>query len=251
MQTAISTNFSRYPSMSNSCFKFKKFEIHQDRCAMKVGTDGVLLGAWAEGGKRILDIGCGTGLISLMMAQRFPLSHITGIDIDSDACLQASENITASPLASQIEIVCSPVQDFNAPRFDSIVSNPPFFVNSLASPDAKRNLARHSSSLPFSDLFAGVDRLLAENGVFSAIIPIEAEEEFSSEAFLRRLRPHRRILVKTTSRKRPKRVLMSFSRGSVPPVNGEVFGATSTLLQLDGKPTDWYQELTADFYVSL
>lgn len=113
-------------------FKFKQFEIHQDRCAMKVGTDGVLLGAWAPGGKRILDVGSGTGLISLMMAQRFPEAQVLGIDMDGEACEEAAENVAASPFADRVEIECCRLQDYHsAESFDAIVSNPPFFLNSL------------------------------------------------------------------------------------------------------------------------
>lgn len=97
-------------------FRFKQFEIEQDRCAMKVGTDGVLLGAWAQGGRRILDIGSGTGLISLMMAQRFPEAEVVGIDMDADACGQARENVMASPFRDRVEIECCRLQDFGELR---------------------------------------------------------------------------------------------------------------------------------------
>lgn len=166
-------------------FRFKQFEIEQDRCAMKVGTDGVLLGAWAQGGRRILDIGSGTGLISLMMAQRFPEAEVVGIDMDADACGQARENVMASPFRDRVEIECCRLQDFGGAGvsktaealetaeglkadgvFDAIVSNPPFFVDSLKNPDSKRTMARHTDSLPFRDLFAGVKRLLSDE-VFS------------------------------------------------------------------------------------
>ena len=121
-------------------FKFKQFEIHQDHCAMKVGTDGVLLGAWAPGGKRILDVGSGTGLISLMMAQRFPEAQVLGIDMDGEACEEAAENVAACPFADRVEIECCRLQDYHsAESFDAIVSNPPFFLNSLKNPDSKRS----------------------------------------------------------------------------------------------------------------
>lgn len=112
-------------------FRFKKFEILQDRCAMKVGTDGVLLGAWASGGTRILDIGCGTGLIALMMAQRFPAAQVVGIDIDEEACGQARENVAASSFSDRIDVAHCRLQDYSGEEFDAIVSNPPFFLNSL------------------------------------------------------------------------------------------------------------------------
>ena len=104
-------------------FRFKQFEILQDRCAMKVGTDGVLLGAWASGGTRILDIGCGTGLIALMMAQRFPAAQVVGIDIDEEACGQARENVAASPFGDRIDVAHCRLQDYSGEEFDAIVSN--------------------------------------------------------------------------------------------------------------------------------
>ena len=147
-------------------FKFKHFEIHQDRCAMKVGTDGVLLGAWALGGKRILDIGSGTGLISLMMAQRYPEAQVVGIDLDAEACAEARENVAASPFADRVNIVDCRLQDYESlEKFDAIVSNPPFFLNSLKNPDSKRSMARHADSLPFRELFRGVKLLLSDDEI--------------------------------------------------------------------------------------
>lgn len=112
--------------MPNSYFSFRQFTVHQDSCAMKVGTDGVLLGAWAEGGSRILDVGTGTGLIALMMAQRFAGAQVVGLDIVHEACVQASANVAASPFAGRVSVVESAVQLYEVPeRFDSIVSIPP------------------------------------------------------------------------------------------------------------------------------
>ena len=135
-------------------FQFKQFTIHQDRCGMKVGTDGVLLGAWAEGGKHILDIGTGTGLIALMLAQRYPDAEITGVELDEQAALQAQENVADSPFAQQVTIKNTPIQHFSHQpdlhgRFSSIVSNPPFY-HSLKSKSHERTLARHTESLTFT-----------------------------------------------------------------------------------------------------
>ena len=160
--------------MSNNSFTFQKFTIHQDRCAMKVGTDGVLLGAWAHGGKRILDIGTGTGLVAIMMAQRFADAHVTAVEIDHNAALQACYNAKCSPFASRIGIVETSIQNFEVygtQLFDSIVSNPPFFTDSLKNPDSQRATARHADTLTYRDLFTAVKRLLVEDGEFSAIIP--------------------------------------------------------------------------------
>lgn len=227
-------------------FKFKKFTISQDRCAMKVGTDGVLLGAWARGGKRVLDVGSGTGLVSLMMAQRFPLSKVEGVEIDHDAAVQSRENVMASPFNENVEIYESALQDF-APsdRYESIVSNPPFFVNSLASPDKARHIARHADTLPFGDLFAFVAEWLADDGEFSAIIPSDYMESFSSEAYLHGLILTRQYGIKTVERKLVKRYLLAFGKHR----KSDYENMTVVLSKEGNKRSEWYENLTKDFYI--
>lgn len=244
-------------------FTFKQFEIQQDRCAMKVGTDGVLLGAWAEGGQRILDIGSGTGLISLMMAQRFPEAQVWGIDIDPDACMQARENVAASPFADRVGIACCALQNLSdellvrgseeliemkegeGNLFDAIVSNPPFFVNGLKNPDSKRAMARHSDSLPFSVLMKGVKRWLSDEGVFSAIVPADVLESFVSEAYCSGLSLVRQCGVKTVERKQPKRYLVAFSKRRT----GMLDKCTEIMTDSDGNRSEWYAKITEEFYL--
>ena len=227
-------------------FRFKQFEIEQDRCAMKVGTDGVLLGAWAQGGRRILDIGSGTGLISLMMAQRFPEAEVVGIDMDADACGQARENVMASPFRDRVEIVCCRLQDFGAIGvFDAIVSNPPFFVDSLKNPDSKRTMARHTDSLPFRDLFAGVKRLLSDDGIFSAIVPVEVVEQFVAESCILGFYLIRKCGVKTVERKQPKRFMLSFAKHRISPYEEHV----ETMMDSQGNRSEWYRKITEEFYL--
>lgn len=227
-------------------FRFKQFEIEQDRCAMKVGTDGVLLGAWAQGGCRILDIGSGTGLISLMMAQRFPEAEVVGIDMDADACGQARENVMASPFRDRVEIVCCRLQDFGgAGVFDAIVSNPPFFVDSLKNPDSKRTMARHTDSLPFRDLFAGVKRLLSDKGVFSAIVPAEVVEQFVAESCMLGFYLIRKCGVKTVERKQSKRFMLSFAKHRISPYEEHV----ETMMDSQGNRSEWYRKITEEFYL--
>ena len=227
-------------------FRFKQFEIEQDRCAMKVGTDGVLLGAWAQGGCRILDIGSGTGLISLMMAQRFPEAEVVGIDMDADACGQARENVMASPFRDRVEIVCCRLQDFGgAGVFDAIVSNPPFFVDSLKNPDSKRTMARHTDSLPFRDLFAGVKRLLSDDGIFSAIVPVEVVEQFVAESCILGFYLIRKCGVKTVERKQPKRFMLSFAKHRISPYEEHV----ETMMDSQGNRSEWYRKITEEFYL--
>lgn len=244
-------------------FTFKQFEIQQDRCAMKVGTDGVLLGAWAEGGQRILDIGSGTGLISLMMAQRFPEAQVWGIDIDPDACMQARENVAASPFADRVGIACCALQNLSEEHlvrgseelvemkegegnlFDAIVSNPPFFVNGLKNPDSKRAIARHSDSLPFSVLMKGVKRWLSDEGVFSAIVPADVLESFVSEAYCSGLSLVRQCGVKTVERKQPKRYLVAFSKRRT----GMMDKCTEIMTDSEGNRSEWYAKITEEFYL--
>ena len=161
-------------------FRFKQFAVRQDRCPMKVGTDGVLLGAWAPvlpSDRRVLDIGTGTGLIALMMAQRMPQARIAGVDIDDVS--QARENADASPWGARLEFHRCPVQEFAAGgAFDLIVSNPPYFVGSLTCPDAGRTAARHAVHLPFEALRDAVLRLLAPGGRFALILPSSETERF-------------------------------------------------------------------------
>ena len=227
-------------------FRFTQFEIQQDRCAMKVGTDGVLLGAWAPGGKRILDIGAGTGLISLMMAQRFPEATVVGIDLDADACSQASENVAASPFADRVNIVHSALQNFEASGlFDAIVSNPPFFVNSMKNPDNKRTMARHTDSLPFRDLFQGVKSLLSDEGVFSAIVPAEVLEQFVAESCFSGLFLVDKCGVKTVERKQPKRFLLTFGKHRGNGLDEHI----ETMTDSQGNRSSWYAKITEDFYL--
>ncbi len=224
---------------------------------MKVGTDGVLLGAWAEGGRRILDIGTGTGVIALMMAQRFADATVTAIDIDAEACAQARENASMSPFANRVSVVHSSVQSFAADflekcsqndsleLFDSIVSNPPFFEQSLKNPDNRKATARHTDSLPFADLFKSVSHLLSDEGVFSVIIPVEKLESFSSNAYLSSFYISRQCMIKTTLKKPAKRCLLAFQKHLPTSVERTEF----YLQNDDGTRSDWYRNLTGNFYL--
>lgn len=171
--------------MRGKGFTFKQFHIDHSRCAMKVGTDGTLIGAWVSlpSRGRVLDIGTGTGLIAIMAAQRAAEIQITAIDIDEDCVAQARENATASPWGTRIEIVHSPLQEFSPEeKFDTIISNPPYFIDSQLSPDAARSTARHTATLPFDELVDGVVRLLNDNGRFALILPTTEMERFRSAA---------------------------------------------------------------------
>ena len=201
-------------------FTFKQFHIEQDRCAMKVGTDGVLLGACAAGGKRILDVGTGTGLIALMMAQRFPKAVIDAIDMDFSAVEQACENIAASPFSDRVHAYFSMLQEFQLEEkhilYDAIVSNPPYFQNSLKNPNKQRTMARHADSLSFRDLIRHSLRLLSPTGVLSVIIPSDIKAAFETEAVMCGMSVLRCLHIKIMKNKSPLRCIIELKFGSYP-----------------------------------
>ncbi len=198
--------------MPNPYFSFKQFTVYHDRCAMKVGTDGVLLGAWTDvaSAHNILDIGTGTGLVSLMMAQRCN-ARIRAVDIDADAVEQARENVAASPWKDRIEVELQDICHFTSETlFDVVVSNPPYFVDSMKCPDGQRNIARHTDNLDFDKLAESAVRLLHPEGVFSVIIPTDSKDFFLTVAARYGLHLSHQTLIHTTPGADPKRVLLAF-----------------------------------------
>ena len=201
--------------MPNPYFAFKQFTVRHDRCAMKVGTDGVLLGAWTDlsHSRRILDIGTGTGLIALMLAQRCMDARITAIDLDSAAVEQAQENIQASPWKDRIEALQQDICTYHPNgTFDTIVSNPPYFINSLKCPDGQRSTARHTDTLDADRLIGKVSELLTSDGRFSIILPAEQTEDLIRVAGEKGLHPSRQTWVITRPGLSPKRILMEFRK---------------------------------------
>src|SRR5680860_10248 len=200
----------------NNYFQFKQFKIIQDNSAMKVGTDGVLLGAWAKvsGAKTILDIGTGTGVISLMMAQRSE-ARVLGIEIEKNAAEEAKENVQHSPWKDRVSIENISLQDFaniTSKTFDLVVSNPPFFTNSFKNEIQNRSIARHNDFLSFPDLIKNSVKLMNENGRFSVILPAVAANEFIKLAKLEGLNLVRKTEVKPNVLKNANRFLMEFSK---------------------------------------
>jgi len=197
-------------------FSFKQFSVHHDRCAMKVGTDGVLLGALAgdENPKSILEIGVGTGVVSLMLAQRFPEAKITGVEIDKEAWNQATENAKQSPWRDRIEFTNMSFQEFSAnqnKKYDLIVSNPPYFTNHLKSNDPKRNIALHNDALPFGELAAGVVSLLDAKSEFWAILPPSQMVELEKKITPYGLKITSKTLINDNPSKNIIRVIFNFS----------------------------------------
>ena len=235
--------------MSNNYFKFKHFTIEQSDCAMKVGTDGCLLGGWFDcsDSKRILDIGCGTGLIAIMAAQRCN-AEITGIEIDPKAAQQARYNADNSPWGRQIEIICGDLTEYTTEeRFDTIVSNPPYFVNSLKCDDTSRTLARHSDSLDCRTFFCKCAGLLSNNGHISIVIPCDIMDEWKKAAAEQGLYPTRVTLVKTTPKKAPKRVLIEFR----PNPQKQAREDTLILENSPGEYSDDARDILSQFYLKL
>lgn len=233
-------------------FHFKRFSVSNCRSAMKVGTDGVLLGAWAfedvePGPMRMLDVGCGTGVISLMLAQRFPDAIVVGVDIDKDAVDEAASNFASSPWPGRLTAVQCDFLRFNdADGFDLIACNPPFFTDGALAPDAARRKARHQDGLTFTALMRGASRLLRPGGRVAVVAPAEAESELMAEACICSLKPSRLTAVRTVEQKKPRRILLECVKD-----DKSVACSKSTLLisEPDGTPGQEYSRLVSPFYL--
>lgn len=233
-------------------FNFKQFSVAQDKVIMKVGTDGVLLGAWTDvtGCATILDVGTGSGLIALQLAQRLEgRAEIHGIDIDPAACEQARENFEASPWGASMTVLQESIQDYSgreSKKYELIVSNPPFFTGGLLSPNRDKNDARHTVKLPHGDLLRAVSRLLKPEGRLGLILPylqglrfIEISESYS-------LFPLRITEVRTREDKPLERMLIEFT------YDKRVTPAVNTLVIHKGENeyTQEYKDLTRAFYLN-
>lgn len=234
--------------MANPYFQFKKFTVWHDKCAMKVGTDGVLLGAWANVDlcQHILDIGTGTGLIALMLAQRSE-ADIDAIDIDADACEQAKENAEKSPFKERIKVFHSPLNQYKSnTQYDLIVSNPPYFVDSLKCPDGKRNLARHTDTLSLDDLVEDSMSLLSPTGKLALIIPFDQRDLIISIAKKNSLFVIRETHVLPTPQAAPKRLLIELSKLEATPQQ------TYLTIEIERHQyTEAFIQLAKDFYLKM
>lgn len=240
--------------MSNQYFDFKQFRIAQDRCAMKVGTDGVLLGSWAPlrpSCSRILDIGTGTGLIALMLAQRVVDAHVDAIEIDADAAAQAAENAAASPFSSRIRVHHCSLQDFDPScveaRYDLIVSNPPFYNATLKPDDEARAAARHCDSLPLRQIMECASHRLTPSGSLALIYPVDYSQQVLLAAALEGLVLTRLCHVCTKEGKAPKRCMAVFALKA----EGDLLTETLLLRNADSSYSETYRQITDPFYLSL
>lgn len=234
--------------MPKEYFEFKHFIIHHEQCAMKVGTDGVLLGAWTETSnstKRILDIGTGSGLIAIMLAQKCD-ANIVGIDIDGLAVKQAQENAERTSWGNRMRFIETDMVDYEDQEgYDLIVCNPPFFVNSLQCPDKKRSTARHSSSLPFDSLIDSSYKLLKDNGIFNVILPYTLADDFILKGWERGLHLCKRCNIFSKPETKPIRTIISLIKGKTN------YPETQNLLIRDknGDYTGDYKQLTKEYYL--
>jgi len=230
-------------------FQFKQFTINQDRCAMKVGTDGVLLGAWCPIDNNpfsVLDIGAGTGILSLMLAQRSSAEQIDAIEIDENAYEQCVENFESSPWGDRLFCFHAGLDEFiedPEDQYDVIISNPPFYIEDYKTENEQRDLARFQDALPFEDLVEAANLLLSENGIFAVIIPFKEEEKFITLANHFDLYPFKLTRVKGTPTSEIKRSLLAFSRAIKDLVIDELIIETAR-----HQYTEDYIALTKDFY---
>ncbi|RKS55863.1 tRNA1Val (adenine37-N6)-methyltransferase [Gillisia mitskevichiae] len=235
-------------------FRFKEFSVAQDKCAMKIGTDGVLLGAWTPISAEvnsILDIGAGTGIIALMLAQRSFAETIDALEIDEDAYEQAVENFENSPWGDRMFCYHAGfdefVEEMQDEKYDLIVSNPPFFANTSASEiTTSREAARSQASLPFEELLHGVSQLLSENGIFSIVIPKEEETTILEIASSNKLYPNKITEVKGTKTAKVKRSLITFQF-----LQKEIEKEVLILEESRHNYTPEYKKMVAPFYLKL
>lgn len=234
-------------------FQFKQFSIQQDRCAMKVGTDSVLLGAWCPIENHpfsVLDIGAGTGILSLMIAQRSNAEQIDALEIDEEAYEQCVENFENSPWGDRLFCYHAGLDEFveePEEEYDLIISNPPFYSEDYKTENSQRDIARFQDAMPFEELVEAAALLLSENGIFAVIIPYKEEENFINLCATIELYPVKVTRVKGTPNTEIKRSLLAFKRYELP-----VLEADELVIEINRHDyTDAYIDLTKDFYLKM
>ncbi len=234
-------------------FQFKQFSIEQDKCAMKIGTDGVLLGSWTSiehNPHSVLDIGAGTGVLALMLAQRSFAQQIDALEIDANAYEQCVNNFENSPWRDRLFCYHAAFDEFvtemqDEESYDLILSNPPFYTSSFKTLNSTRDLARFEDALPFKELLTGVTKLLADNGIFSVIIPFSAETNFITLARKANLYPQKITRVKGNINSETKRTLIAFTKTNKQHIINEL------CIEIERNVyTEDYIALTKDFYLN-
>lgn len=239
--------------MANNYFRFKQFVVHQEMAAMKVGTDGVLLGAWAnvKADQMILDVGTGTGLIALMLAQRNPNADIVAIDVDDGAVRQAHTNFDLSEWRRRLTALQCPLQDFRYGEvgiFDHVICNPPYFNNAVKSDNQSRTLARHTDTLSYQELVDNAYRVTKENGKLSLVLPYESEARIIDLAIHTGWYPDKALLVRPTPNKPYVRILIEFTKQPA-----ETVFRSELIIEDKGRHgySDQFIELARDFYLAM
>lgn len=236
--------------MANTWFQFRQFRIEQDRCAMKVSTDACLFGAWAPlpaGVRTILDVGTGTGLLALLLAQRFPEANITALELQPAAAAQACENVAASPFAPRITVETADARTWQpVERFDALICNPPFFHGSLQGPDPDRNAARHSDAFDLSQLLGLMERALAPGGAAMVLLPAERESAWKMLLVQGGWSVDAALAVRPKAEKNPNRWMGRCIRGGAVETPDLL-----TLYDNDGRYTEAADALLAPFYPGL
>ncbi|AUP79947.1 tRNA1(Val) (adenine(37)-N6)-methyltransferase [Flavivirga eckloniae] len=247
--------------MPKKPFVFKQFSVNQEQCAMKIGTDSVLLGAWISVKDKLfstLDIGAGTGILSLMLAQRSHAEVIDAIEIDDYAYEQCVDNFEQSPWGDRLFCYHASLEEFADEiddTYDLIVSNPPFYSEDCKTDNKQRDMARFQDAMPFDHLIESVSKLLSENGIFSIIIPFKEEEKFIDLAAKFKLVPNRKLHVKGTPTSEIKRSLIEFTFETADaPVNKQKSDVETNCLVIETSRhqyTEDYINLTKDFYLKM
>jgi tRNA1Val (adenine37-N6)-methyltransferase len=234
-------------------FQFKQFTVQQDRCAMKIGTDGVLLGAWCpieNNPFSVLDIGAGTGILALMLAQRSNAQQIDALEIDENAYEQCVDNFESSPWGDRLFCFHAGLDEFmDEPEeeYDIIICNPPFYSEDYKTESEQRDIARFQDALPFEDLIEAANLLLSENGIFAVIIPFKEEERFIDLCAEAELYPVKVTRVKGTPTSEIKRSLLAFKRYELSVLTAEELVIETARHQY----TEEYIALTKDFYLKM
>ena len=237
--------------MPNNWFRFKQFTIQQEHAAMKVGTDGVLLGAWASvpvAGSTVLDVGTGTGLIALMIAQRSRDVKMDALEIDPSSAKQARENFRNSPWNQRLRCIQEAFQNYASHckiRYDQLICNPPFFSGSMKSPSKSKNLARHDDSLSLGDLFAGAHTVIKETALLSLIVPADKQAQVFELISKHEMHSRRLTWVKPTPAKPANRILVEFS-----PTPG-LCQEDELIIETEGRHmySARFKELVNEFYI--